>query len=819
MKNSKRVGYLMLSMPILYAMLAFGIAILVKGSGIYPSGKDTMGWLYRGDALYQAVCNGDVWPMFDPNWYNGMELMRCFAPVPAYLLAACQLFGGGSPMAGYLIFIMSLFFLGAVCWLYAGVQAERPFLGAFLGILWFFTPNNLFTLFYEGDLARSVCIAILPMLLYWVYHYLKTCDWHAFLWITVFFALISLCQPGYAGMVFGLCCLYLLIDIAIYRTWRRNLQAVFSLALGFSLAGFWVVPSLAGRVSPVEPSEILADFFQSMWLSLNPIARIQRGAVDSYFGLAAALLAVFGIFLSKKKSMPGFWVGILALAFSSETFYLFLSVVPGGEYLQMLRFISIALGMALFSFLIWDTLKKGWVLLFAVLLVLDAVPSLQLILGNQSGLGPEWRLAYYSEKTLVGRAKEVTGQRLALLDESSLGSTSAYLVSGYGKPVATSYGAVEEAARTVTNFKQVDRALEEGNYLYMFDRCKELGNDTVIIQLGLVNDLASYPTRKMDQAAIKTGYRLMAANEDYRLYYLRGVEGNWGTVSNYRAIGIGTAAPALSRQFPVVEEVGTTNLNDFTFEELAGYDLVYLAGFTYDDKPAAEQLITDLSEAGVRIVIAADGIPDDRGSQNQSFLGVVCNGVTFSQGYPDLDTVDGVLETDLFPDGHREWSTIYLDGLDEVWGTVQDLDWKLPFFGTVKNDNIVLVGLNLTYYYSITLDQGVGKLLGRAMDISPDELPDREVVPLQLQCTSGRIVVTAGKDHVNTGLAYHDSFQSVQALYGKNHLAYVMAGTTEISLGHPYLGLGAAVSIAALCVALAYARHLRRQGERKVKGW
>ena len=48
-------------------------------------------------------------------------------------------------------------------------------------------------------------------------------------------------------------------------------------------------------------------------------------------------------------------------------------------------------------------------------------------------------------------------------------------------------------------------------------------------------------------------------------------------------------------------------------------------GFTYDDRAAAEQLITRLSESGVRIVIAADGIPEDRGSRNQSFLGGVCN--------------------------------------------------------------------------------------------------------------------------------------------------------------------------------------------------
>lgn len=808
----------MLSMPILFVCMAYGAAALAAGSGIYPSGKGTLGTLYRGDVLYRAIQGGDFWPMFDPNWYNGMELMRCFAPVPAYLLAACQWVGGGSPMDGYLIFIMALFVIGASSWLYVGVQAGRPFFGAFLGVLWFFMPNNLFTLFYEGDLPRSVCIAILPLLLYGVHHSLGSCGWHAFPKVSALFAVIALCHPGYAGMVFGVCCIYVLVDSVICHSWRRGLQACAALALGFFLAGFWVVPFLAGRVSPVEPSEILADYFQSIALSINPAARMQRGAVDFYFGLAAALLAVFGIFLSKKKSMPGFWTGIAVLVCSSETFYLLFSVLPGGEHLQMLRFISIALCMVLVSFLVWDSLKRGWVLLFAALLAADVFPSLPLLLGNQSGMGPEERLEYYSDRALVGEAKTYASQRLALLDESSLGSASAYLVTGYGKPVATSYGAAEEAARTVTNFKQIDRALEEGNYLYVFDRCMELGNDTVVVQLDLVNDVVSFPISRMDQAAIRAGYYLVDSNEAYRLYHLRGVEGNWGTVSSYRAIGIGSGAPAISRQFPAVEEVGTTNLNDFTFEELSEYDLIYLAGFTYRDKGAAEQLVTELSEAGVRIVIAADGIPDDRGSRNQSFLGVVCNGITFSQGYPDLDTVDGVLETDLFPDGHRYWSTVYLDGLDEVWGTVKDLDWELPFYGTVKNDNIVMVGLNLAYYYSITLDQGVGKLLGRAMDLRADELPSREVVPMQLHCTANHITVTVGKDHVNTGLAFHDSFQSGQKIYGKNHLAYVMEGTTEISLGHPYRGWGAAASIAALLVVLASARRLKRKQESQKEG-
>ena len=209
--------------------------------------------------------------------------------------------------------------------------------------------------------------------------------------------------------------------------------------------------------------------------------------------------------------------------------------------------------------------------------------------------------------------------------------------------------------------------------------------------LAIVEDLVNSPVEEMDEAASRVGYRLVDYNDGYRFYKLD-VDGNWGTVTKYRAIGIGTAAPGISRQFPIVEETERTNLNEFTFEELSAYDLIYLAGFTYDDKAAAEKLITDLSESGVHIVIAADGIPDDRGSQNQSFLGVICNAVSFSQGYPDLKTIDGILETDLFPDGYREWSTVYVDGLDDVWGTVNDVEWDLPFYGTVKNDNIVVIG-------------------------------------------------------------------------------------------------------------------------------
>lgn len=809
MENRKKSYNLILLMPVLFALAAYGIALTVGNSGIYPSGKDTLGHLYQGDVLYRAVQNGDYWPAFDFLWYNGMEMMRYCAPVPVYLLAGCQYIGGSS-MGGFLVFVMFVCFAGAVSWLYVGLKLERPYLGAFLGILWFFMPNNLRTLFYEGDLPKSLCIAILPLFAYWIYDYLKSGRWHLLPRISLCFTWFVLCHSGYAGMVLIAFTLFFMVNMVIYHQWRRQANACFAAVLGYLLAGFWLIPSLTGRTVSSDSLERLADFFQNVFLSVDPAARMHRGSVDAYFGLAAALLAVFGIFLSKKKSMSGFWTGIIILVLSSETCYLVLKILPGGEYFQMLRFISIGLCMILFGFLAWDTLKRGWIVLFLTLLVVDVIPSLPLVLGNRSGAAPEERMAYYSDAALIGAAKEMTEQRMALLDESSLGSMSAYLMTGYGKPVASSYGAAEQAAATVTNFKQIDRALEEGNYLYLFDRCMELGNDTVVIQLDFISNPRKHPVRELDMAAERVGYELMDFNENYRFYKLA-EEGTWGTVTEYRAVGIGYDAPGISRQFPMVEETESRNLNDYTFEELQKYDLIYLAGFTYDDKSYAEKLIMDLSEAGVRIVIAADGIPDDRGSREQSFLGAVCNDVSFSQGYPELDTVDGILDTNLFPDGHREWSTVYMNGLKEVWGNVRDENLELPFFGTVKNDNIVMVGLNLTYYYSLTQDEGVGKLLSRAMDLSPEELPKREIIPYTVQYQEKGITLTAEADELNTGLAWHDSFSANREIYGKNHLTYIRSGTTVISFTHPYWKEGAAVSLAGLVLLLAFTLHRRKR--------
>jgi uncharacterized membrane protein len=262
-------------------------------------------------------------------------------------------------------------------------------------------------------------------------------------------------------------------------------------------------------------------------------------------------------------------------------------------------------------------------------------------------------------------------------------------------------------------------------------------------------------------------------------------------------------AAQLSLYFPAIEETASTNLNDYTFEELAQYDIIYLSGFTWDDRAEAEALILRLSESGVRIVIEADGIPDDASSRDQSFLGVTRNAVTFSNGYPDLETADGLLDTDLFPPGDTQWETVYLEGLDEVRGTVLDQGMKLPFYGTVKNENIVMIGLNLAYFYALTGDASAEKILSEAMELPVGELPVRRIVPVELTATDDTItaVVPEDEQEVNLTLAYHDLFDSDRTLTAKNHLLYVAGGTTVIRFRYPWLGPGVCVSLLGLVLA------------------
>lgn len=805
---------------IVYVALIVSVSVMVvkivSQNGTYPAGSDTMYHIYRGDYVYNSIKDGNWYPLYDYMWYNGVELMRYWAPLAAYFMAFCEMLAGGNMLIGYLIFVGIISVLGALSWLYIGIRMKRPVLGAFIGFIWFFMPNNLCALFVEGNLARSLSMIFLPLFIYEVSEYLKDRKVIRIPFAMISFILIALCHLGYAGMVALAVLVYCIVHMIEGYSKRAAADIVISILLSFMLIGVWLVASLNGGITSLDNSENMANFFQKIVYTLNPVDRITTDYAHFYFGLAAAILAVGGMFLGYKKSRAGFVTAIITLICTATAMYPVLKILPGSQYLWMLRFISIALCMILYSFLKWDTLKKPLIVFFCVLLVLDIVPSIPLITGGldtisitKNGVSINtdndsvWdRLDMQQDNTLISKAQSITKQRIALLDDSSLGSMGAFLVSDWNNAIPAAYGAGREAANTSTNIVRINRALADGNYYYVFDRCRELGNDTVLVRL---SSLEKYgvSVKDMDMAAGASGYSVAGENAAYRLYHMDTYD-NWGTISKYEVIGIGSGTPLISQSFPAVEETDSDNLNDYSYEQLSQYKQVILDGFTYDDKTAAEELVLRLSEAGVKVVIYADGIPQEKKTQSQEFLGVTCSDIVFKNGYPDMDTKLGVLYPDLFPKGYATWQTVYVTGLDNTWGSVMDNGLKLDFYGTVKNDNIIVCGLNLAYYYGVSADKSVGRLLSDMMDITSAQLPERTNIELKVEHDVNGITITSDYDNVNTSLAYHDIFVSDEWLGKKNNLTYVRAGVTKIMFKIPYLWQGLCVSVAGLILSAVW---------------
>ena len=390
------------------------------------------------------------------------------------------------------------------------------------------------------------------------------------------------------------------------------------------------------------------------------------------------------------------------------------------------------------------------------------------------------------------------------------------MVTGFDDPIAMSEGAAWQSSVTASNFMQLDRALEQGGFAYLFDRALEMGNDSVIVYNSLVKDRDDSTEAKLDSAAARLGYHLTSSNSEYRLYH-RDTPGSFGVKSSYRAIAIGTSAQTVALQFPAFQEGDSNNLSNYTYDQLKDYDVVFLGGFTYNDRDEAQDMVNRLADNGVRVVIAADGIPADEHTGQHTFLGLDCEDITFSNGFPEFQTDEGSMITTLFPNGYQKWSTVYVNGITHPDAVIEEGGRTLPVCGTTDNPNIEVIGLNLTYYESLTHDPNVQALLAGVLGVAPDELPQREVVGLSVEYgADGRsITIDSPDDEVCTTLAYQDIFSSDNALIRHNNLLYVNRGETVITMSYPYLWQGVAVSIVGAVAAIAFFALMRKREQRQ----
>jgi 6-pyruvoyl tetrahydropterin synthase-like protein len=798
-----------------FAALAVIMMYIVKDSGRYPQGSDTFCHLYRADLLLKNIQAGNWFPLYDSTWYNGVEIMRYWGPLPLYILAGLEWIIGTSVLDAYVLLLGVLLLIGGCGWLLWGIRYRRIGLSVTIGLLWFFMPENMRVVILEGNLPRGVINALLPFFFYFVWRVMAEKKKNAILPLILATTLITLCHLGITLMLIASMVIFTLFHSYINHTLRSSLSALSACISGVLIAGLWVVPALiGGAASGSSTNQVMKFFFESAFVSLNPFTRINGDMLSFYFGLSVFLICILGILLAPKNIKSGFITALILLICTTKSVYELFVKLPFSQFLWMIRFIPIGLAAAMVSFLLWKDLKKWVLLLLVILLATDCATSYQNIY-----FPPEYKIDNVQEsldqradEALITSAKEITKQRMALMDLSEYGSFAPYYITGVGKAVNYSYGAGWEGAGTASNIVNLNASTENGWYVYLFDRALELGNDTVLVPIDNLKEKSNDIERLVSAAKI-LGYYPVDSNETSMLFHKETPE-QFGVISKYQDIAIGKSASGITMIFPGFEEGSRNNINDYTYEELSKYNTIYLSDFTYKSKTEAEELLLKLAESGVNIYIDMNRIPMDEVKKTMELFGVTAQNISFSESFPTFTFQNNTYSSLDFLYNVGEWNTVYLLGLEQVDGSCDMTNKLLPFLGTARNKNLHFMGLNIVYYLQTTRDAEIKKLTDAIFGMEESSVPERQIVPINIKNSNNRITITSEYDQVNSTLSYIDIFHSNRQIQTNNNLIMVNSGTTVIDIKYPHNEKGLTVTAIGLILAVLTYIAMRKVKER-----
>ena len=180
---------------------ALCLMYVLRERGYYASGYDTWGHLFKSDLMYRSIKEGNYYPLFTNLWYNGVQPFRYWAPLPYYLLAALQGLANGDIITTYYYFAGLSYFVGGCGWLLWGISSRRMTLCTFIGLLWFFFPDNMRVFFYEGNVPRMVTTMLIPYLVYFIWLFIQKDKKYAALCITLLTAIIALSHLMISAMM------------------------------------------------------------------------------------------------------------------------------------------------------------------------------------------------------------------------------------------------------------------------------------------------------------------------------------------------------------------------------------------------------------------------------------------------------------------------------------------------------------------------------------------------------------------------------------------------------------------------------------------
>jgi 6-pyruvoyl tetrahydropterin synthase-like protein len=797
-KKSKNTKLLFLILSTAIVIVASIMTILwITRSGIYPWGSDSWYHLFKADFLYKQILAGNLYPLYTDVWYNGIEPLRYWAPLPHYIIAGFEFFTSGNVAWAYNVFMVFIFIFGAFGWILWGKKTGRNKLALVLALLWFFLPDNLRVLFSEGNNSRVVVDNIFPYLLLFVWGYLEKRSILRIIAIFLCMLIITFCHAMISAMVGVTIFIYVLIYGILEKKKVQAIEILIGVLLGVSAAGIWLYPALKGGLVASDAGAVL-DLMKGLTYpvidSLNPVLRLSNGSIF-YFGISIFVISLAGTWLGDKKSKAGFIVTLLIFAGTARELVNVLAKIPMSQLFWMMRFTPLAMAAFFSGLLLWKKLRRGVLIIFIILIAIDCFISFT-VLCHDSKM-PQ------SIKNTLDTAINISTGRIALLDESEFGSFPNYYISNndLNKNIGQVFGSGWQGAKTAPNLVWLNTALDKGCYPFLFDRIKELGADTIIIKRDKITD-----EKDFFQKALEAGYGRIKDTELCSILKLP-VNYNFATTAKYEGLCIGGYSSNIALIFPQFEIGKDDTLDDYSENKLLNYKYVYLSGFKYKNKQKAEELVKKLSQEGVKFIIDLTGADSDLYSGRPSFLNVMAQPVDFYNNYPVLNMDNKNLKMAGMPKDNLNWNTLYLENLDNVKGKAEFQKQEMDFLGTKLNNNIVFIGFNLPFFALETEDSQAIGIMERAIGVRAFQTPKRELVKINIRNTSNSVSISSEKGNVVTGVANLDSFIGQSGKYEEEQNLILMDGKElKLKLIYPFFLQGIIISgigvigIIVLCV-------------------
>lgn len=791
--------------------VAFSVYLYMKS--IFPDSvdTDTFGHLFKINYLYHSLREGVAYPVYTEYWYNGIELFRYWPPLAYYAVTLLQFLTEGSVVNAFYLFAGVVYLLNMLGWFAIGKRESRFGIAFLMGNLYFFCPDNIRIFMAEGNIPRIFITSLLPFAFLYTWEVIHYKNVKKLVGLAVVVWLITTSHYMIAAMtgisIFIFCAVYSVMN----REWRQWVLVTVDLVLAYLSAGIFLLPGLTGGGLTSQNSEAsvatINQWAQEAVKSLDPFYRGGEGYMRSfYFGLSVFVIVVLGIIAANKKTGAGFITSLFIFVSTTTTASTVVRLLPMSQVFWMQRFVPMAMCLCFFSILLWKKLKKSVIILFTIGVVLDGLLTFSLLTETREQ-SIEEIVEQEMSRYLLSEAMEVTRNRLGILDNSTWGAVPSYYLSRNMNEVSVpySFGWAYQGAETIDNIVNINQAAQSGFYEYVFDRFLELGDDTVLVDKKLI---PQDTVEQIQKAAEQVGYALCRENDSVWLYHMEDVEGTFGITKQYKNLAIGEHAQVICYIYPQFGYGNSNVLEDYTVEDLAQYDKVYLSGFTYRDKDAAEKLLTDAADKGVEIYIDMQHIPTNELSGKAEFMGVYAQFVAFTEKFPILSTDNGSqFKLDFSTAGYDVWNTVYLSGASEnLKDAYYDDVTSLTYVAQDGNSNITFLGFNAVYYYHENRMPELLTFLNEVFEETPGQICKSEIVPIEVTYEAKNVTIESPKDNVNTGVANLDCFvlSDGREKTSQNHLLTVNAGTTVYDVEYTDFALGAVASLVGIAGSIIY---------------